>query len=146
MLLFIAKKELFANVSDYYITLVVLRVNSVDARSRAMDTKSRRHNTKFSSVSLFIGLFTLKIKDESHFKLLCFCFTNTVILASKKLNPMHKLCFFSKPIFQIFIFSLTFSHRPYTRSRHATLKIVCKKYAQFNAFSYGICKCPRSLF
>ena len=69
MLLFIAKKELFAIVSDYYITLVVLRVNLVDARSRAMDTKSRRHNTKFSSMSLFIGLFSLKIKDESHFKL-----------------------------------------------------------------------------
>ena len=47
MLLFIAKIELFANVSDYYITLVVLRVNLADARSRAMDTKSRRHNTKF---------------------------------------------------------------------------------------------------
>lgn len=47
MLLFIAKIELFANVSDYYITLVVLRVNLADARSIAMDTKSRRHNTKF---------------------------------------------------------------------------------------------------
>ena len=140
MLLFIAKKELFANVSDCYITLVVLQVNSVDARSRAIDTKSRRHNTKFSSMSLFIGLFSLKIKDESHFKLLYFCFTNTVILASKNLNPMHKLCFSSKPIFQMFIFSLTFSHRPYTGSRHAKLKIICKKYAQFNAFN--ACKCP----
>jgi len=126
----------------YNITLVVLRVNLVDARCRAMDMKSRRHNTKFSSMSLFIGLFSLKIADESHFKLLDFCFTSTVILASKKSNPVHKLCFFSKPIFQIFIFALTFSHRPYTGSRHAKLKIVCKKYAQFNAFAYGICKCP----
>ena len=87
-------------------TLVVLRVNSVDARSRAIDTKSRRYNTKFSSMSLFIGLFSLKIADESHFKLLCFCFTNTVILAGKNLNPMHKLCFFSEPIFQYLYFHL----------------------------------------
>lgn len=58
----------------------------------------------FSSMSLFIGLFSFKIKDESHFKLLYFCFTNTVILASKNLNPMHKLCFSSKPIFQIYVY------------------------------------------
>lgn len=90
MLLFIAKIELFANVSDYYITLVVLRVNLADARLGRWTRNREGTIPNFSSMSLFIGLFSLKIKDESHFKLLYFCFTNTVILASKNLNPMHK--------------------------------------------------------
>ena len=142
MLLFIAKKSF---LQMFLITILLWLFCELIWLMPGLGRWTRnREGTipNFSSMSLFIGLFSLKIKDESHFKLLYFCFTNTVILASKNLNPMHKLCFSSKPIFQIFIFSLTFSHRPYTGSRHAKLKIVCKKYAQFNAFAYGICKRP----
>ena len=142
MLLFIAEKS-FLQV--FLITILLWLFCELIWLMRGLGRWTRnREGTipNFSSMSLFIGLFSLKIKDESHFKLLYFCFTNTVILASKNLNPMHKLCFSSKPIFQILIFSLTFSHRPYTGSRHSKLKINGKKYAQFNAFAYGIGKCP----